>query len=570
MVALTGAVSMGLEVLASRCLCLIFGASLRVFAIVLMAFILGIGTGSAVIASPRFSRLRGETTAIFLLLGAALLIGLVVFNIENLVAVYLTAQSGFNRNLIGYRYNQTLVAVVSICVLGLPAAALGSVLPLSIRIASETSDLLGDRVGRLLTWNTLGAVAGSLLTGFVLMPQIGLRGSFATLALVLVAAGLLGAIVRRHPVAIVVGSAVAIFVVVTSLHGGEGWRYVFSAGVFRPNDFNITMSSILSRQNTVQLDFYEDAADATVSVERAKGSDDYALRIDGKVDASARGDAATQLLLAYLPLMANPASKDVFCFGMGSGITAGATLNYPIDHLTVAENCAPVLEAAKLFAPWNNGVLTNSRSRIYHEDARTVLKLCPKQYDVIISEPSNPWMIGVASVFTREFYQLAASRLKPGGVMAQWFHNYEMDDRNVNVVLRTFGSVFPNMEIWDVDFGDIVILGSGQPWQSDTDVYHGGLLNWTGRAKGWFRLAFRRPKRSLRGEWHPSARHLPLRRIMAPSRQTPFRSLNTRRHGRFTSVSTPCAFRSSTSEPGKWNLLPKRQTTNWQDWTLPH
>ena len=178
MVALTGAVSMGLEVLASRCLCLIFGASLQVFAIVLMAFILGIGIGSAVIASPRFRHLRDETTAVFLLLGAALLIGLVVFNIENLVAVYLTAQSGFSRNLVGYRYNQTFVAAVSICVLGLPAAVLGSVLPLCIRAASQTSDLLGDRVGRLLTWNTLGAVAGSLLTGFVLMPQIGLRGSF--------------------------------------------------------------------------------------------------------------------------------------------------------------------------------------------------------------------------------------------------------------------------------------------------------------------------------------------------------------------------------------------------------
>ena len=464
---------MGLEVLASRCLCLIFGASLQVFAIVLMAFILGIGIGSAVIASPRFRHLRGETTAIFLLFGAALLIGLVVLNIENLVAVYLTAQSGLSRTLMGYRYYQTLVAVVSICVLGLPAAMLGSVLPLSIRIASETSDLLGDRVGRLLTWNTLGAVAGSLLTGFVLMPQTGLRGSFTALASVLVFAGIVAAIARRRPVAVAAGAAAAVLVIVASLHGGEGWRYIFSAGVFRrnPNDPNFSMASVLNRRDTVQLEFYEDAADATVSVERTKGDDDLALRINGKVDASSKGDAATQLLLAYLPLMAKPGSQDVFCFGMGSGITAGATLKYPIEHLTVAENCAPVLRAARLFEPWNNGVLTNSRARIYHEDARTVLKLSPKQYDVIISEPSNPWMAGVASVFTREFYELAASRLKPGGIMAQWFHNYEMDDRNVSVVLRTFGTVFSNMEIWDVDFGDIVILGSDRAWRSGAEVY---------------------------------------------------------------------------------------------------
>jgi predicted membrane-bound spermidine synthase len=496
MVALTGAVSMGLEVLASRCLCLIFGASLQVFAIVLMAFILGIGIGSAVIASPRLRHLHGETTAIFLLFGAALLIGLVVFNIENLVAVYLTAESGLSRTLMGYRYNQTLVAVVSICVLGLPAAALGSVLPLSIRISSETSDLLGERVGRLLTWNTMGAVAGSLLTGFVLMPQIGLRGSFTVLASVLVFVGILVAIARRRPLVIAAGAAVALFVIITSLYGGEGWRYLFSAGVFRPTDFNLSMASVLNRRNTVQLDFYEDAADATVSVERAKGGDDFALRINGKVDASSKGDAATQLLLAYLPLMAKPGSKDVFCFGMGSGITAGATLNYPIYHLTVAENCAPVLRAAKLFEPWNNGVLTDNRARIYHEDARTVLKLSPKQYDVIISEPSNPWMVGVASVFTREFYQLAASRLKPGGIMTQWFHNHEMDDRNVNVVLRTFGTVFPNMEVWDVDFGDIIILGSNRPWRSNTEVY-GGALELEGPRKGLLSIGLATPEAIL-------------------------------------------------------------------------
>jgi predicted membrane-bound spermidine synthase len=471
LVALTGAVSMGLEVLATRCLALIFGASLQVFSIVLMAFILGIGAGSAVIASPRFKRFHGEVTAVLLMLGAASLIALVVFNIENLVAIYLAAQSGLSFNLMGYRFHRLMIAVISFCVLGLPAAALGSVLPLWIRIGSDGGNLLGDRVGRLLTWNTLGAVVGSLMTGFVLMPDIGLRGSFTTLASVLVVAAVLVAIARPRPAMVVVAAAVGVFVITASLSGDKGWRYVFSSGIFRQHDPEFSMAPVLNREKLIDLDFYEDAADATVSVERTKANGDLALRIDGKVDASARGDASTQLLLAYLPLMLRPESKDVFCFGMGSGITAGATLNYPIDHLTVAENCGPVLRAAKLFEPWNNGVLTSGRTRIYHEDARTVLKLAPRQYDVIISEPSNPWMIGVASVFTKEFYQLAAKRLKPGGLIAQWFHTYEMDDANVDVVLRTFGSVFPNMEIWDVDDGDIVIIGSDRPWKSDVNAY---------------------------------------------------------------------------------------------------
>jgi hypothetical protein len=214
------------------------------------------------------------------------------------------------------------------------------------------------------------------------------------------------------------------------------------------------------------------------------------------VDATAHGDSPTQLLLAYLPLMARPESKDVFCFGMGSGITAGATLNYPIEHLTIAENCGPVLRAAKLFERWNNGVLTNNRARIYHEDARTVLKLSPKQYDVIISEPSNPWMVGVASVFTREFYQSAASRLKPGGIMTQWFHTYEMDDPTVDVVLRTFGTVFPEMEIWDAEHGDIVILGSERPWRSNPEVY-GKALELEGPRAGLVSIGLGSPEAIL-------------------------------------------------------------------------
>ena len=480
LVALTGAVSMGLEILASRSMCLIFGASLQSFAIVLMSFILGIGLGSVVISSPRCRHWPKEITTILLLLGAAVLIGLLVFRIEKLATVYLYAQDGLSRTLMGYRYHEIIISLISIGVLGLPAAALGSVLPLWMRAVPESSDLLGDRVGRLVTWNTLGAVAGVLLTGFVLMPRIGLRGSFAALGLLLAMAVIITALATRQRFAAGAGVVVGALLLLASVKGGEHWRYVFSAGVFRVPDIDPSRqvsspdSFFAERRKFVQLLFYEDAADATVSVEREftpYATNELVLRIDGKADASAYGDLATQILLAQLPLMARPDSGDVFCFGMGSGMTAGSTLGYPITRLTVAENCAPVLQAAKLFAPWNNGVLTNDRVRIYHEDARTVLKLSPQKYDVIISEPSNPWMVGIGRVFSREFYQLAASRLKPGGIMTQWFHLYEMDDKSLDVVLRAFGSVFPNMEIWDVNDGDIVLLGSDRPWKSDLEAY---------------------------------------------------------------------------------------------------
>jgi hypothetical protein len=173
---------------------------------------------------------------------------------------------------------------------------------------------------------------------------------------------------------------------------------------------------------------------------------------------------ATQKLLAHLHMLARPGAKDVFVLGLASGITAGSILTYPVDHLVVAENCGPVLRAVNYFAPWNRGVVTNPATRIWLEDARTVLKLSSQQYDVIVSEPSNPWFATIGSVFSQEFYQLAAKRLKPGGVMAQWFHLYEMHDGITALVLRTFASIFPVLEVWDAGGGDVILLGSTRPW----------------------------------------------------------------------------------------------------------
>jgi hypothetical protein len=232
------------------------------------------------------------------------------------------------------------------------------------------------------------------------------------------------------------------------------------------------------RKETTKLIFYEDAPDATVSVELAGGAitpRSMGLRINGKADAGTDIDLCNQILLAHLPLLVKPDAKDVFVLGLGSGMTAGAALAYPIDQVVVAENCEPVIRAARLFGDWNRHVLDNQRTHLRREDARTVLKLSPQRYDVIITEPSNPWTVGVGSVFNRDFYELAASRLKEGGIVAQWFHLYETEDEIVALVMRTFSSVFPYVEIWDTGIGDMVILGSKEPWQTGPAVMQKGF-----------------------------------------------------------------------------------------------
>lgn len=473
-VALTGAISMGLEVLAARSLVLIFGASLQAFAIVLMSFILGIGLGGAVVASPRTRSLVRETATTILLLGAAAWIGLLVAGVEQWVDFYRWVKTGLARTETGYAFHQVFSAAMSLVVLGIPAGLLGAVLPLWIRELPQSGPELGRGVGRLLTWNTIGAVAGTLVTGFVLMPKLGLRGAFLALALGLcVAAWLLGRKFQRVTLQFTAGTVGASLLLVGAM-GGDTWQHLMSSGIFRLRETELGKDLVGHRQRHIKIHFYEDAADASVAIEQGDGvaaSDQIVLRINGKPDATSRGDMATQFLLGHLPMLARPESKDIFVLGFGSGVTAGALLGHPVQQIVVAENCEPVLRAGKYFEPWNRGILTNRLARIVGEDARTLLKLSPQRYDVIISEPSNPWMVGVGSVFSREFYELCAGRLKDGGIMTQWFHVYEMHDGIVALVLHTFTTVFPHVELWDPGTGDIILLGSQKPWATGPEVW---------------------------------------------------------------------------------------------------
>jgi len=473
-VALTGAVSMGMEVLASRSLAMIFGSSVQSFAVVLMAFILGIGLGSVWIASPRRREISGDKTIAVLLCVAAGWITLLVFNIERWVDFYRIVQTGIARTSVGYVFHELMTTGISLAVLGLPAACIGAVLPLMIRAESAGGSTLGHKVGNLLTWNTLGAVAGTLVAGFVLMPLIGLRNAFGALALALSFTALI--VVWRSGWRAGKNLAVCAAVFAGSLFffGGRDWRCVISSGVFRDREKEFNPRAMSLRKQHVKILFYEDSPDATVSVEDddIPGSPlDRDLRVNGKTDASTHNDLSTQLLVAHLPMLVKPGADDVFVFGLGSGISAGALLSYPVEKVVIAENCEPVVRASQLFTNWNHSLLNDPRIRLRHEDARTVLKLNPQLYDVIVAEPSNPWTVGIGSVFSREFYQIAARRLKPGGIMAQWFHVYEMHDGIVELVLRTFNSVFPHVEIWDASPGDIILLGSFEPWPTGPEIF---------------------------------------------------------------------------------------------------
>jgi hypothetical protein len=310
------------------------------------------------------------------------------------------------------------------------------------------------------------------------MPGLGLRNAFGVLASVLAVMALVVAWRHGRKAGIIGAAGACALTASLFISGDQGWQSVMSSGIFRAWEKQFEPELMAWRKQHLKILFYKDGPDATVSVEQVDGlvaPGELGLRINGKPDAGTLLDVGNQLLLAHLPLLAKPGAKDVFVLGFGSGMTAGAALDYPIERLDLGENCEPVIQAAPLFGDWNRHVLKDPRTHLWVEDARTVLKLRPQRYDVIITEPSNPWAVGVGSVFSHEFYELAASRLKPGGIMAQWFHLYETQDQIVDLVLRTFESVFPYVEVWDTGVGDIVILGSQQPWPTGPAVFQNGF-----------------------------------------------------------------------------------------------
>jgi len=168
-------------------------------------------------------------------------------------------------------------------------------------------------------------------------------------------------------------------------------------------------------------------------------------------------------------MLLKPDAGRVVVIGLGAGVTAAAVLAHPVESVDVVEISSAVVEAAGLFAEANRDALDDPRLRMHRADGRNFLLLSDRKYDVIISEPSNPWISGIANLFTTEFFEIARSRLEPGGIHAQWIHAYSMDVDDFAAIIATLSRVFEHVQLWETGFDDYVILGSDEPIVIDVE-----------------------------------------------------------------------------------------------------
>ncbi len=461
---LSGAAAMVYENAWTRALTLVIGMSTYSFTVMLTTFLVGLGLGSLLFA--RWWGMREIGMAGFgvlqLLIALSSLATIPLF--ERLPLLFLRLRLGFGDSFQQFLSIQLLLSAL---VMILPTLLLGATFPAVAHIYTRSLYAVGRSVGTAYASNTLGAIAGAFLGGFLFIPAIGVQRSIALGVVVNAAVGVLlvAMDVRVRPGRRLLAAAVMLVVSVSAFLGLGTWnKGIMTSGVtIYFHNYADLPTDALRREWMTRDDllFYREGLTATISVHRSAGSDYLYEKTNGKVDASF-GDAPTQLLVGYLPMVFNPGAKRVLVIGMGSGMTAKAVAAFPVEQLEVAEIESAVIEGARFFGEKNGHIHDDPRVRFIHADGRNYLLAARKQYDAIISEPSNPWIAGVGNLFTREYYQLALSHLTEGGVFGQWMQTYAMAPEDLRMVYRTFAEVFPDVSLWAVDESDMLLIGTAR------------------------------------------------------------------------------------------------------------
>jgi spermidine synthase len=472
--AVSGFCAMAYEVIWTKLLGLIIGPTTYSFTIVLATFITVLALGSMI-----FGWLADRVKSpINLLVYTQILAGVFALFVSHILG---NSQFFFAKLIYHFQDNFALLHVLKAGTLFLfmffPTFYLGATFPLVGKIYTRSLSKVGGSIGFAYSINTIGAVLGSFCAGFLLIPFLGkenglrlVTGVQMLTALVLAAYLLLAN--RRHKFKLVPIGALVVLGAVLCVHFPswnraalvQGRYYRMSAESEETGWLEALWrgADILSDYVAGKVVYYGDGIGGFVSVlERSDifGNRNFSLLISGKADASSDADMATQTIFAHFPMIFHLSPKTVMVLGHASGVTAGEVLHYPIERLDVLEISREVVEASSFFDPWNNNVLSDPRTELIIQDGRAHLQLTDRKYDVIISEPSNPWMAGLSALFTREYFALGKERLNKEGIFLQFMHSYQMDWATFAMVCRTFADVWPASILISSTPGDFAMVG---------------------------------------------------------------------------------------------------------------
>ena len=461
---LVGFAAMALQTVLIRIGGLSLGSSEFTFSMVVAVFVLCIALGSfAVSALPRVP--RGLVVGVLWALCG--LLALLYLRIDEAPFWALRVRSWFGADGAEFHPYHLAAFAAVLAVLAVPVGLSGATLPLLFdRVGREVGEL-GRAAGRLYAWNTVGSLLGALFGGYLLLFWMDLHAVYrVALGAIALAAGLVTLRVYPIPRALVAGGVAVVMAGIVMLPTWSPDR--LSSGLFRlhgraPIPIEDPESFFSQWRRSALLVFHTDDPIASVAVHRFAEPgqvSDTAISTNGKPDGSIVADYPTMALAALIPALFVEEARRGFVIGYGTGVSVGelAALE-TMERVVVAEISPGVIEAGRFFERDNLGALASPKTDVVVADAYRALLRTEERFDVIVSEPSNPWVTGVEMLFSREFLTAARERLTPEGVYAQWFHLYENDAEVVELVLRTYASVFENVSVWYSRWPDVILLG---------------------------------------------------------------------------------------------------------------
>jgi predicted membrane-bound spermidine synthase len=446
--AITGFAALLLQMVWTRQLCVMLGGSTYALTSTLFVILLGIGLGSLLFraAIPHIAHPdRAAAASLAVLIASA--------GLTRLLAPSLTTAVGLSKELRSLPFGNAAVCLgVSAALELLPSICMGFNFPLLVHLTRRGAADAGRAVGTVYAWNTAGSILGAAATAPVGLAFLG-------------SAHTLGAGLSLY------------FVALWLLHPTRGARNLVELGLFsvlcvagiglgatkldpRITDQGMFLYGYRDPEGRNVLYYKEGAACNVIVTEHFV---DRALAVNGKVDATSQGDMDMQLGIAYLPRFLRPEAKNVLVIGYGSGTTSGASLLFPGTRLTCCEIEPAVFAASEHFSGVNHQPDKNPNFRIVFDDGRSHLQGTDEKYDLILSEPSNPWLAGVASLFTREFYETCRKKLGDRGILGQWIQLYSFSEAEYALVIRTVTSSFKHAALLRISSSDTVLLASDAP-----------------------------------------------------------------------------------------------------------
>lgn len=472
----SGFCALGYEILWTRILSMVAGASVYSFTTMLVAFLTGIALGSEAFGLlPKIFRLKNKGIGrsilwfgiIQIIIGVSALI--VTVYIRELPQNSIRLQNYFGDmgdNMFKVRLwvNFTLAYAYML----IPAFFMGAAFPLAGKVYAEHKDRIGQAVGEVMAYNTIGAILGAAVSGFLLIYLFGIERSLQMLITINIGFGLFVIASTRNVRLLNWATAgltavVLIFLAVNN-NALRMWDMKFFA-VYRNNQPDAFRTPQIIKEAVENTDvlYYAEGTEATISSIKVKGGA-QALSINGKIVASTLMEGQQcQLTLGHLPMLLHKDPKKVLVIGLGTGMTLGATSVHPgVEEITLVEIEPKVVGGARTFKDYNHNVLDDPKLKIVFNDGRNFLLTTEEKYDVITADPIHPWAQGASYLYTVEYFKMASERLRPGGIMCQWLPVYELSTEDIKSVVKTFSKNFKYTMLW-LTYHDAELIGSNSP-----------------------------------------------------------------------------------------------------------